>query len=222
MTERVQIYGTGQEIEVRKIFCLGKNYAAHAREMKSEVPSSPVVFLKPPTAILADRKDIRIPSLSKEAHHEVELVVAISRDGKNIPARDAYDYVLGYAIGLDMTLRDVQNEAKKKGEPWTVAKGFDTSAPVSAVIPRSMIPDPHALTIRCTVNGKVRQESTTQNMIFSIPATIAFLSSLFTLERGDLIFTGTPEGVGPVHAGDEIRAELVGFASITHTVRTTE
>ena len=220
MTERIQIYGTGQDIEVRKIFCLGKNYAAHAREMKSEVPSSPVIFLKPPTAILADRKEILIPPISKDAHHEVELVVAISRDGRMIAKEDAYDYVLGYGVGLDMTLRDVQQEAKKRGEPWTISKGFDTSAPVSAIIPRTMIPDPHNLTIRCTVNGTVRQESSTGGMIFSIPATIAFLSSLFTLERGDLIFTGTPEGVGPVHSGDEIRAELVGYTSISHRVRT--
>jgi len=216
----IRLQGSGKNIEVRKIFCLGKNYAEHAKEMHSEIPTTPVVFLKPSTAILINSEDIVIPKISHEPHHEVELIVAIGREGKNIKASHAYDYVLGYGIGLDMTLRDVQNEAKRKGNPWTVSKGFDTSAPVSDIIPKSNIPDPHKLTVRCTVNSNIRQEGSTGDMIFSIPAVIEYLSSLFTLEPGDIIFTGTPEGVGPVHDGDRITAELVGHISIAHTIRT--
>ncbi len=216
----IRLQGSDKYIEVRKIFCLGKNYAEHAKEMHSEVPTTPIVFLKPSTAILTHGEDIVIPKISHEPHHEVELIVAIGREGKNITATHAYDYVLGYGIGLDMTLRDVQNEAKRKGNPWTVAKGFDTSAPVSDIIPKSNIPDPHKLTIQCSVNSTVRQQGSTGNMIFSVPAIIEYISSLFTLEPGDVIFTGTPEGVGPVHDGDRIVAELVGHISIAHTIRT--
>jgi len=216
----IRLQGSDNYIEVRKIFCLGKNYAEHAKEMHSEIPTTPVVFLKPSTAILTNGEDIVIPKISHEPHHEVELIVAIGREGKNIKATHAYDYLLGYGIGLDMTLRDVQNEAKRKGNPWTVSKGFDTSAPVSDIIPKSNIPDPHKLTVRCTVNSNIRQQGSTGDMIFSIPAVIEYLSSLFTLEPGDVIFTGTPEGVGPVHDGDRIVAELVGHISIAHTIRT--
>ncbi|MBI1807069.1 MAG: fumarylacetoacetate hydrolase family protein [Ignavibacteria bacterium] len=216
--KRIRCNGSGEEILVGKIFCLGKNYAAHAKEMESEVPEEPVVFLKPSTAIIRDGDEIKIPRMSHEVHHEVELVVAIGKEGKNIRASDSAGYVLGYAIGLDMTMRDVQNEAKKQGHPWTVAKGFDTSAPVSDIIPAAKINNPRDLTISCKVNGVIRQKSSTRNMIFSIDTIIEYISSIFTLERGDLIFTGTPEGVSRIVAGDTIEAELVGYTTISHRV----
>ena len=174
--------------------------------------------MKPATAIITDSEDIRIPKISHQPHHEVELVVVIGTGGKNIPASEAYNHVAGYCVGLDMTLRDVQAEAKKKGQPWTVAKGFDTSAPVSEIIPAEKISNPHDLTIRCRVNGEVRQCSSTKNMIFSIDKIIEYISSIFTLESGDLIFTGTPKGVAEVKDGDTVEAELVGYTIISHRV----
>lgn len=190
----IHVRGSSEEIPVGKILCLGRNYSEHAQEMRSEIPEQPVVFLKPSTAIIHDGDEIVIPPISNQVHHEVELVVAIANDGKNIPESNARNFILGYAIGLDMTLRDVQSDAKKKRLPWSVAKGFDTSAPVSDIVPASSINDPSALEIRCSVNGTLRQHSQIERMIFSVEKVISYLSSVFTLERGDLIFTGTPRG----------------------------
>ena len=212
------VQNNGKELRVGNIFCIGRNYADHAKEMQSEAPQIPIVFLKPASALLRDGEDIVIPNFSNDMHHEVELVAAIGTEGRNIAHGRGLEFVLGYGIGLDMTLRDVQNEAKKKGLPWTVAKGFDTSAPVSEIIPASSIKDPHNLTFRCSVNGKIRQESSTKKMIFSIDRLIEYISSIFTLGPGDLIFTGTPEGVGQVKPGDRIEAELVGYTKITHHI----
>ena len=214
----LKIIGTKEEITVGKIFCLGRNYIEHAKEMKSEVPTQPIIFLKPQSAIIHDGETIIKPKISNELHHEVELVVVISKKGKHIQKNDAFNYILGYAIGLDMTLRDVQSEAKEKGLPWTLAKGFDTSAPVSDIIPADKIPNPHNLTISCSVNGVIRQKSSTSKMIFTIDNIIEYVSSIFTLERGDLIFTGTPEGVGEVKPGDRITAEIENFISISHPI----
>lgn len=216
----VRIQGTGEEIPVGKILCMGRNYAEHARELGNEVPSSPIIFIKPATAIIASGEAIVRPSISKLLHHEVELVVLIGKTGKNIPAARAMEYILGYGVGLDMTLRDVQNAAKKKSLPWAVAKGFDTSAGLSEFVPVSLIKDPHKLTVRCLVNGTVRQEGSTSMMMFSIPTIIEFVSSIFTLEAGDLIYTGTPEGVAEVVDGDMIEGELVGYVKTKHPVRT--
>lgn len=214
----VRIVGSGNEVKVGKVFCLGRNYSEHAREMDAEVPKKPVVFMKPATAVIGNREPIRFPSISKMLHHEVELVAVIGKGGKAIPSSRAREHILGYAVGLDMTLRDLQEEAKKKGLPWTVSKGFDTSAPVSPVVPVAKIPDPANLTIVCRVNGIVRQQGSTSNMIFSLAAIIEYISSIFTLEEGDLIFTGTPEGVGQVFAGDTVEAELLGYTKTIHTV----
>ena len=215
----IKVRGSAEEVVVGKIVCVGRNYAEHAREMQSEVPQTPILFLKPSTAIIRDGEDIVCPRISRQLHHEVELVVAIGMPGKNIPESRARDHILGYAVGLDMTLRDVQSEAKNKGLPWSVAKGFDTSAPVSEIISASMIEDPHKLEIMCLVNGVVRQRTTTDKMILSIDKMIAYISTIFTLERGDLVFTGTPEGVGALVAGDTIRAELVGWTTLTNRVK---
>lgn len=210
---------TGETIPVGKILCLGRNYAEHARELHSEIPSIPLVFLKPSTAIISNGSPIVLPTISRDVHHEVELVVAIGREGKSIKAPAAPDFILGYGVGLDMTMRDVQNEAKESGTPWTVSKGFDTSAPLSDIIPADAIPDPRALEIRCRVNGAVRQHGTAAEMIFPVDRIIEYISSIFTLERGDLIFTGTPKGVSCVRAGDTVEAELIGFTTISHPVQ---
>ncbi len=206
--EKVFFQRSDTALAIGKILCLGRNYAAHASEMNAAVPESPVVFLKPPTAIVHDGGNVIIPRISSDVHHEVEMVVVIGKKGKNIPKEEAYSYVQGYAVGLDMTMRDVQAEAKKKGLPWTVAKGFDTSAPISQAEERNRIAHPNALDLLLRVNGEVRQKSNTRHMIFGIDYVVSYLSSIFTLEPGDLIFTGTPEGVGPVRAGDLLEAEL--------------
>ena len=216
--QTIEFQGRNGSVPVGNIFCLGRNYAEHAREMGAEAPGSPIVFLKPSTAVIRNGTAIIIPSISREMHHEVELVVAIGKGGKHIPRSSAYDHVSGYGVGLDMTLRDLQARAKKDGLPWTVAKGFDTSAPVSEFVPADRIGDPHAQTIRCSVNGKERQRSSTGSMLTRIDEIIEYISSVFTIGSGDLIFTGTPEGVGPVKAGDVVEAELLGFVKISHPV----
>ncbi len=211
----VDVRDTKQTYVARKILCLGRNYPEHAKEMKAETPTTPVVFLKPSSALIHDGSKVVIPPFSHDVHHEVEMVVLIGKEGKNIPRAAALDHVAGYGVGLDMTLRDVQAEAKKKGLPWTVAKGFDTSAPVSSFVSKERVRDPHSLDISLKVNGQVRQHSNTRNMIFRVDDVIAYLSTVFTLEEGDLIFTGTPEGVGPVVAGDTLFAELESVGTIT-------
>ncbi len=201
-------------MRVGKLLCLGRNYPEHAREMRDELPERPIVFLKPATAIIHSGDKVILPPLSKDVQHEVELVVLIGKQGKAIPKSSAFDHVGGYAVGLDMTMRDVQAEAKSKGLPWTVAKGFDTSAPVSDIIGKDRIPDPHNLSLTLKVNGVVRQHASTSSMLFRIDDVIAFLSEIFTLEAGDLIFTGTPEGVGRVQRGDILEAQLGSFATL--------
>jgi acylpyruvate hydrolase len=160
----------------------------------------------------------RTTFISRDLHHEVELVVLVGKDGKHIPRDRAYEYIAGYGVGLDMTLRDVQSEAKKKGLPWSVAKGFDTSAPVSEFVHRDSVPDPHRLDIWLTVNGAVRQKSNTERMIFRVEDVIAYLSTVYTLEPGDLIFTGTPEGVGQVFPGDVLRGSIQSIGEVSAEV----
>lgn len=214
----INISGQSTPVTVGKIVCVGRNYREHAIEMKAEVPSDPVLFLKPSTAIIHSGENIVRPSFSKDLHHEVELVVAIGRRARNVAAADAWGAVAGYGVGLDMTLRDVQSAAKQKGLPWAVAKGFDTSAPVSEFIdPAAPGPAP-VFDLECLVNGAVRQKASTSAMIFDVARLISFISTVFTLEPGDLVFTGTPEGVGPASPGDTIEARLVGFASTRHVV----
>ncbi len=203
---------------VSKIFCIGKNYAEHAKEMQSDIPQSPVIFLKPQTALISNNELIIIPSISKQPHHEVEIVVAIGNGGKNISENEAENIIFGYAVGLDMTLRDIQSEAKKKSLPWTVAKGFDTSAPISNIIPKSNFDSNHPIEFLCKVNGIEKQRGKSDEMIFSIPKLISYISTIFTLEEGDLIFTGTPHGVSEVIHNDIVEAELIGFISISHKI----
>lgn len=213
-------------ISVPKILCIGRNYSEHAKEMKAEVPADPVFFLKPRTALIHDGGSIEIPSISKDVHHEVEMTVLIGKGGRNIPESYARLHVAGFGVGLDMTLRDVQADAKKRGLPWTLAKGFDTSAPVSTFVPAAQVPDVSALEVELKVNGHVRQHGSLRDLLFPVERLIAYLSRFISLEEGDVIFTGTPEGVAHVAPGDLLEASLflsgpsashgAGRASLAH------
>ncbi len=207
--ETVKLLRNNEEIAVGKILCIGRNYAEHAKEMQSDIPESPVFFLKPATAIVHSGGNVVIPSISKDVYHEVEMTVLMGTGGKNISHDSALKHVAGYGVGLDMTLRDIQDEAKKKGLPWTIAKGFDTSAPISQFVPAKKVEDPTTLEIQLKVNGAVRQRASTRHLIFSIQDLIAHISQFMTFERGDIIFTGTPEGVAQVKSGDRLLAELL-------------
>jgi len=189
-----------------KILCIGRNYAAHAREMGAPAPAEPMVFLKPPSALVYTGGTVVLPRQSSDVHHELELVAVIGAGGKDIPEEQALAHVAGYALGLDLTARDLQAAAKAAGAPWTVAKGFDTFAPLGPVAPAGAVGDPQALEISLTINGELRQYGRTADMLFPVDRLVAYLSTVFTLEEGDLVYTGTPEGVGPVRAGDVLEA----------------
>lgn len=201
-----------------KVLCIGRNYAKHAAEMQSEVPEEPMVFLKPSTALVAHGGIVRLPEQSQDVHHEVELVAVIGTGGKHIPEAEALQHVDGYAVGLDMTARDIQSAAKARRHPWSVAKGFDTFAPLGGFVAASEVDDPQMLDIQLTVNGTRRQLGHTRDMIFSVAHLVAFCSSIFTLEPGDLLYTGTPEGVGPVQPGDVLEATVTGLPTLRVTV----
>lgn len=201
---------------------MGRNYADHVREMGSTVLREPVLFLKPSTAYAPEGSPVLVPSYCRDLHHELELGVLIGRRARAVPEAAAMDYVAGYALCLDMTARDVQNECKKKGLPWTLAKSFTSSCPVSAFVPKERIPDPHALKLWLKVNGKLRQEGETSSMIFSIPYIISYISKIITLEEGDLILTGTPKGVGSVKENDEMEAGIDGVVSMKFKVEKSE
>jgi 5-carboxymethyl-2-hydroxymuconate isomerase len=205
----VILRGTDKLYTVGKIICLGQNYAEHAKEMKFDVPTSPVFFFKPPSAIIYDGGQIIIFEISNEVHHEVEMTVLIGEGGNNIHRSAALKHVAGYGIGLDMTMRDIQNEAKKKGLPWALAKGFDTSAPVSEFVPAETVGDPGSLNIQLFINGKLRQSSNTSKFVFPVDKVISYISQFITFEPGDIIFTGTPEGVSRVEHGDKLEASLL-------------
>ena len=206
--KQISIRGTNDLLTIGKIVCIGQNYAKHAREMNFDISKTPIFFLKPATAVIFNHEQLIIPSLSSDVQHEVELTVLIGTSGKNIPQETALQHVAGYGIGLDMTMRDIQLEAKKKGLPWTLAKGFDTSAPLSEFVPAHLINDPAALRLELTIGGILRQSGSTNDMIFSVSSLIAYISQYLTFETGDIIFTGTPEGVSQVHHGDKLEASL--------------
>jgi acylpyruvate hydrolase len=193
---------------IGKIICIGQNYAKHAREMNFDIPKAPIFFLKPPSAVIFNHEQIVLPSISTDVQHEVELTVLIGTGGKNISRETALQHVAGYGVGLDMTMRDIQFEAKKNGLPWTLAKGFDTSAPLSEFVPAQMIGDPSLLGLELTIGGSLRQSGSTSDMIFPVASLIASISQYMTFETGDVIFTGTPEGVAQVHHGDKLNACL--------------
>lgn len=206
-------------VDVTKILCIGRNYAKHAAEMKSDVPSAPIVFLKPPSALIGHGEMVTLPGVSNDVHHEVELVAVIGKGGKNISRDRALEHVDAYAVGLDMTARDLQREAKAEGRPWSVAKGFDTFAPLGPLVAARKVGDPQALEIGLSVNGEARQIAHTRDMIFPVAALIAYCSRIFTLAPGDLLYTGTPEGVGPVHDGDRLVATIDGVPPLRVDVK---
>ncbi|PIQ23425.1 hypothetical protein COW36_15845 [bacterium (Candidatus Blackallbacteria) CG17_big_fil_post_rev_8_21_14_2_50_48_46] len=200
------------------IYGVGLNYLEHAQEMKSARPAEPVIFLKPPASILPDGGVITPPACSQEIHYETELVVALAENCRHLSPQDAQGVILGYGIGLDMTLRDLQAKAKAQGKPWAIAKGFATSAPLSELVPAHQVQDPQALRFELRVNGELRQQGHAAQMLFSIPELISYLSGIFELQRGDLIYTGTPAGVGPVQDGDLLSAELLGHCKLQVSV----
>jgi fumarylpyruvate hydrolase len=206
------VAGDARRFAVNRIYCVGRNYADHAREMGHDPDREPpFFFMKPASAIVTDGENMQYPSLSKDVHHEIEMVVAIGRGGANIAADKALEHVYGYGVGLDMTRRDLQGEAKKMGRPWDTGKAFDQSAPCSALVPVAECGHPSKGSIRLMVNGEVRQEGDLNQLIWNVPDTIAYLSTLFTLQAGDLIFSGTPAGVGPIKKGDVLEGEVVGL-----------
>lgn len=202
----------------RKIICVGRNYRDHAIELGNEVPEKPLLFMKPPTAYVTEGNPIRIPRGCQELHHEVELGVVVGRRARDLCPDTALDVVGGYALALDMTARDVQRDAQRRGLPWETAKGFDTACPVSAFLPREAVADPQALMLWCNVNGTERQRGSTHDMLFGVAAVLSHASGLFTLEPGDLILTGTPKGVGPVQEGDVIEAGIDGLIQMSFRV----
>ena len=209
----------GGSFPVRRVFCVGRNYAAHAREMGSDPDREPpFFFMKPADALLLNDGDMPYPPKSKDLHHEMELVVAIGTGGANISEADALRHVWGYAAGLDMTRRDLQNAAKKEGKPWDMGKGFDLSAPIGLMVPASRIGHPGKGLIELKVNGKVVQTSDLSMMIWNVQETIAYLSGLVTLAPGDLIYTGTPEGVAAVQKGDLMEGVVEGVGTVTTRV----
>ncbi len=203
----VVMRGTGIPLRVGKIVAVGRNYAEHAAEMGEPTGAAPLLFLKPASA-LAGGGALALPTSLGEISHEVELVAVIGKEGRAIDPAAGDDHVLGYAVGLDLTLRDLQRVAKARGEPWALAKGFDGSAPISPVAPRDEVGDGSGLRISLEVNGERRQQANTSEMLLGVGALIAHVSRFMTLERGDLLFTGTPAGVGPLRPGDRITAEI--------------
>lgn len=204
-------------LDVRTIYCIGRNYAAHARELNNPVPGEPVIFIKPASSVVPDGGSIVIPPQSSDVHYEAELVLAIGKLGKNIPIEKAMEHVSGYGLGIDVTARDLQQVAKDKSLPWSVAKGFDTFAPLSDFVDASALPDPDAIEYTLDINGERRQHGKTSHMLFPIPFLIHYLSGIFTLYPGDIIYTGTPEGVGKLNAGDKLHTILLG-TDLTLTV----
>jgi len=191
-----------------KIIAIGRNYAEHAKELNNPVPGLPVIFMKPDTALLKDNKPFYHPDFSEDIHHEIELVLKISKEGKHISEKFAGNYFDEIALGIDFTARDIQSKHKEKGLPWELAKAFDGSAPVSSFLPKSQFADLHNLNFRLDVNGETRQAGNTSNMLFSFEYIITFVSKYITLKKGDLIFTGTPQGVAKIKPGDRLQGFL--------------
>ncbi len=208
----------GKEFNIGKIVCVGRNYVEHVKELGNEVPEFPLIFLKPPSVLIGPGENIIRPEYSGELHHEVELVLLIGKTIKNADLNSAQNSVAGYAVGLDMTLRDIQTQLKRKGHPWTLAKVFDTSAVVSDFISADeyMLSGKEKITL--SVNGELRQNSSLGKMIFPPVEIIKYISSKMTLEKGDLIFTGTPKGVGKVEPGDKIFAQIENIGKLTSSV----
>ena len=215
----VTIEGTTRRFAVRRIYCVARNYAEHAREMGADPDREPpFFFMKPADAVLPSGCDVPYPPRTADLHHEIELVVALGCGGRNVAVADAPRLVFGYAVGNDLTRRDLQAVVKKQGRPWDAAKGFDGSAPVTPIRPAAEIGHPARGRIWLEVNGVLRQQGDIADMIWSVAEIVAELSSLWTLAAGDLIFTGTPAGVGPIVPHDRVRGGVAGVGTLEHGV----
>ncbi len=193
-----------------KIFCIGRNYSEHAKELNNAIPTEPVVFMKPNTALVHKGKPLYYPDFSNDIHHELEVVIRLCKNGKHIAPEFAHSYYDRVTLGLDFTARDVQAKLKEKGLPWEIAKGFDRSAPLAEFIMKEDLQSPEAIHFQLKKNGVIVQDGNTKDMLFSIDNIIAYISKFFTLQKGDLIFTGTPSGVGPVAIGDVLEGYMEG------------
>jgi fumarylpyruvate hydrolase len=214
----VPVAGSADMFPVHRIYCVGRNYADHAKEMGATGREAPFFFMKPADAVLPIAHGVvgvmPYPPMTRDLHHEIELVVALGKAGSNIAAADAMSHVWGYAVGLDMTRRDLQGEAKKQGRPWSTGKGFDFSAPIGPIYPVAQAQLKPDAAIALKVNGELRQSGEIGSMIWNVAETIEHLSKYFTLQPGDLIFTGTPAGVGAVQAGDVLEGAVDGFGEL--------
>jgi fumarylpyruvate hydrolase len=218
----VSVNGASPAFPVRRIYCVGRNYVEHIREMKEgDERDPPFFFQKPSDAIIADGAELAYPPCTDDFQHEIELVVAIGKDGSDITVSEAPGHVFGYAIGIDMTRRDRQREARERMLPWETGKSFDESAPCGALHPVEQVGHPGKGSISLSVNGVVRQKGDLSQMIWNVPEIIANLSTQYALKAGDLIFTGTPAGVGPVKPGDRIEGQIEGLGAIHFTIGTT-
>ena len=214
------VEGTDARFPVGRIYCVGRNYAEHAREMGHDPDREPpFFFMKAANSIVPSGSTIGYPVGTKDVHHEIEMVVAIGKGGKNIPVEKALDHVFGYGVGLDMTRRDIQGEAKKMGRPWEMGKSFDESAPISALKPAAKIGHPAKGAIWLKVNGQEKQKGDLAMQIWSVPEQINYLSNLITLQPGDLVFSGTPAGVGPIKPGDKLEGHVDGVGDLVVTYR---
>jgi fumarylpyruvate hydrolase len=212
----VPVAGSSQLFPVRRIYCVGRNYAAHALEMGADpAKEPPIFFMKPADAVTTADWRLPFPSDTQDLHHEVELVVALGQGGWDVALGDAHNLVYGYAVGIDLTKRDRQKEAKAAGAPWERAKAFDNCAPISPILPADQIGHPQSGAISLSVNGETRQSADLGDMIWPVNAIISRLSEIWTLAPGDLIFTGTPEGVGPLRRGDRAHAEIQGVGALS-------
>lgn len=202
-----------------KIIAVGRNYVEHIQELNNEQPDDPVIFLKPETAIIHRNAPFFYPDFSQDVHHEVEVLVKINRVGKNIEERFAHKYYDEIGLGIDFTARDLQSKLKAKGLPWELAKAFNGSAPVSEFIPKTEFADLQNLNFALTVNGETRQQGNTSLMLFKLDYLISFVSRFFLLQKGDIIFTGTPKGVGPIQIGDQLVATLEGREMLNFAIK---
>lgn len=224
----IRIKGSNELFRTENIFCVGKNYVDHIKEFDTpekaaEIPKTPVIFLKPTSALLIDSTIVKVPEvncnkISDNLQNEVELVIAIGKDGINIPEDKAGEHIFGYAVGIDFTLRDLQAEDKKKGLPWTVSKGFMSSAPVSEIVMKETAGDAQNLDISLKINGETKQSANTSLMIFKINYIVHYLSCIFGLKKGDLIFTGTPAGITKLDTGDVVEAYIQNIGDLKITI----
>ncbi len=215
----IPVHGMDSRFPVHRVYCVGRNYAAHTVEMGGDPDrEAPFFFQKNVDNLLLDNADFPYPARSRNVHHEVELVVALATGGRDIEVSAAQNHIFGYATGIDMTRRDLQDACKKAARPWEIAKAFEHSAPCGALLPVSEIGHPTRGRISLAVDGEVRQDGDLDHMIWKVPEMIAYLSSLFDLAPGDVIFTGTPSGVGPVERGQIMRASIEGVGEISHKV----